>query len=85
MTHRKDIQVLRGLSIVFVLLFHFEVSGAGNGFLGVDIFFVISGFLMALLYDKDDISGFFGRRARRLLPAYFTTIVATVLAAAWLT
>ncbi|MGB7298060.1 MAG: acyltransferase family protein [Burkholderiaceae bacterium] len=85
MTHRKDIQVLRGLSIVFVLLFHFEVSGAGNGFLGVDIFFVISGFLMALLYDKDDISGFFGRRARRLLPAYFTTIVATALAAAWLT
>jgi peptidoglycan/LPS O-acetylase OafA/YrhL len=85
MPYRKDIQILRGLSVAMVLLFHFEIWGASNGFLGVDIFFVISGFLMAILYDEKDIAGFLSRRARRLLPAYFATIVATVLAAAWLT
>ena len=48
--YRPDIQILRGLAVIFVALFHLEVSGFGNGFLGVDVFFAISGFLMALLY-----------------------------------
>jgi peptidoglycan/LPS O-acetylase OafA/YrhL len=77
--------MLRGFSVLLVLLFHLEIVGTENGFLGVDIFFVISGFLMAVLYNQTSTSDFFLRRAKRLLPAYFVTIVATVLAAAWLT
>ncbi len=85
MYYRTDFQVLRGFSVLLVLLFHLEIAGARNGFLGVDIFFVISGFLMAVLYKKSSTRDFFLRRAKRILPAYFVTIVATVLAAAWLT
>jgi len=77
--------MLRGFSVLLVLLFHLEIAGTKNGFLGVDIFFVISGFLMAVLYNQTSIGDFFLRRAKRLLPAYFVTIVATVLAAAWMT
>ena len=50
MNYRADIQVLRGVAVVLVVLFHLGFSSIKSGFLGVDIFFVISGFLMAVLY-----------------------------------
>lgn len=80
MTFRNDIQMLRGLSVLFVVLFHLEVGGFSSGFLGVDVFFVISGFLMAKLYNSQDMVEFFKKRARRLLPAYFAVIFLTVFA-----
>ena len=80
MEYRKDIQVLRGISVLFVVLFHFEVSGFSGGFLGVDVFFVISGFLMACLYDTGQACDFFKRRALRILPDYFLTILITLVA-----
>lgn len=77
---RQDIQILRGLAVTFVVLFHLETIGLSSGFLGVDVFFVVSGFLMAILYKQGEAKKFLERRAKRLLPAYFTTIIATLTA-----
>lgn len=85
MDFRNDIQILRGLSVLFVVLYHLEIAGFSSGYLGVDVFFVISGFLMAKLYTPDDKAGFFLKRAKRLLPAYFAVIFLTVLAALFIT
>lgn len=79
MNYRADIQVLRGVSVILVVLFHMGFSSIQSGFLGVDVFFVISGFLMAVLYKNSDISGFYLRRAKRLLPAYYATIFFTIV------
>lgn len=76
---RQDIQILRGLAVTFVVLFHLQITGISSGFLGVDIFFVVSGFLMAILYKDGKPKQFFERRARRLLPAYFTTVIFTLI------
>lgn len=80
MQKRTDIQILRALAVIFVVLFHLEVAGIESGFLGVDVFFVVSGFLMAILYKTGETKKFFERRAKRLLPAYFTTVVITLIA-----
>ena len=85
MTHRDDVQILRGIAVLLVVLFHIGLTDFGSGFLGVDVFFVISGYLMARMYDPRKPGQFFRRRARRLLPAYFGTIVATLMAALVLT
>jgi len=79
MTYRKDIQILRGFAVLIVLLYHFGVPGFKNGFLGVDIFFVISGYLMAALYTPNKKIDFFKRRILRLFPAYFIVIIITLL------
>jgi peptidoglycan/LPS O-acetylase OafA/YrhL len=79
MQYRPDIQALRGLAVTLVVAFHLEWFVLPAGFLGVDIFFVISGYLMAGLYDPSDVKGFFIRRAKRLLPAYFAAVIATGL------
>lgn len=80
MEYRKDIQILRGISVLLVVLFHLEIGGFKSGFLGVDVFFVISGYLMAIFYNPERKWEFFVKRARRLLPAYFAIIVVTLLA-----
>lgn len=80
MKHRQDIQILRGLAVIFVVLFHLEIAGLKSGFLGVDVFFVVSGFLMAILYKQGEAKKFFERRAKRLLPAYFAIVTLTLLA-----
>lgn len=76
--YRADIQVLRGLAVIVVVIFHFSPDLMPSGFLGVDIFFVISGFLMCSLYKPDSkeklVSAFYQRRFSRIIPAYFTTI-----------
>ena len=79
MTYRKDIQILRGIAVLLVILYHLGLAGFKSGFLGVDVFFVISGYLMAVLYDKNNKLYFFKRRAIRLLPAYFIAILSTLI------
>jgi len=81
---RADIQVLRALAVMLVVLFHLWPGIAASGFIGVDIFFVISGFLITghLLNEVDrtgtiSLGRFWLRRARRLLPAAFLVIFAT--------
>ena len=87
--YRADIDGLRALAILPVLLFHFGVPGLPGGFVGVDIFFVISGFVITrgLWADLDagrfSLGGFYERRLRRLLPALGAMFAATTLAA-WL-
>lgn len=73
---RPDIEGLRAVAVVAVVLFHAEIPGLSGGFVGVDVFFVISGFLITgLLWREASTSGsvrlgrFYGARARRLLPA----------------
>jgi peptidoglycan/LPS O-acetylase OafA/YrhL len=89
--YRPDIEGLRAVAVLGVVLFHAAVPGIGGGFVGVDVFFVISGFLITgLLWREAHGTGtvrlrnFYGARARRLLPAsatvgIITLIVSTVL------
>ena len=72
---RNDIQLLRGVSVLLVLLFHLEMQGFENGYLGVDIFFVLSGFLMGSLYNRYSPIEFYRRRIERIAPAYFAVIL----------
>lgn len=81
---RQDIQFLRGLAVLTVVLFHLEVPFFQNGFLGVDIFFVISGFLMAKLFDKGSTLDFYKRRLDRLYPAYALTLFVTLVAGSFI-
>ena len=89
---REDIQALRGLAILLVLLYHAKLDFLKAGYLGVDIFFVVSGFLITQVIRKDleagtfSFSKFYFRRAKRLLPAaYVTFVVTSVLSFAFLT
>lgn len=84
MNYRKDIQILRGVSVLFVVLFHLGFTLFQSGFLGVDVFFVISGFLMAILYSRHNKKAFFIRRAKRLLPAYFIVTLLVVIVSIFL-
>ncbi len=73
----EHIEAMRGVAILLVLAFHLKVPFLSFGFLGVDIFFVISGFLMYFLYSKTDsrqlVKYFYLKRIRRILPAYLVT------------
>jgi peptidoglycan/LPS O-acetylase OafA/YrhL len=88
MTYRSEIDGLRALAVVPVILFHAGFSVFSGGFIGVDVFFVISGFLITSLLMNDLAQGrfslltFYERRARRILPALFL-IVALTVPAAW--
>lgn len=83
---RKDIEGLRALAVLSVILFHLDFAFIPGGFLGVDIFFVISGYLISrnILQDlgkgKFSFKTFYAKRARRLLPALFATLLCTLLA-----
>jgi peptidoglycan/LPS O-acetylase OafA/YrhL len=85
--HRSDIEGLRAIAVIAVLLFHFGVPGTDGGYVGVDVFFVISGFLItALLLREKEATGtislrdFYARRIRRLLPVSFAVVVVTAIA-----
>lgn len=84
---RTDIQVLRGIAVLAVVLYHARVVPLAGGYLGVDIFFVISGFLITghIMQEIDrgrfSFASFYVRRARRLLPAAFCTLILTTLLA----
>jgi peptidoglycan/LPS O-acetylase OafA/YrhL len=86
---RPDIEGLRAVAVIAVVLFHAGLPGVGGGFIGVDVFFVVSGFLITgLLWREASGTGtvalarFYGARARRLLPAAATVLVATCAASA---
>jgi peptidoglycan/LPS O-acetylase OafA/YrhL len=85
---RADIEGLRAVAILMVMLYHLGVEQAPGGFAGVDVFFVISGFLITGLLLREivrtgtiSLVGFYARRAKRLLPAATLVLLATALAA----
>lgn len=83
----KGIDGLRALAVVSILIYHLDIYWIfPGGFLGVDIFFTVSGFLITYLliseiqrHNKVSISGFYNRRAKRLFPALFFLLIASVL------
>jgi peptidoglycan/LPS O-acetylase OafA/YrhL len=87
MKYRPDIDGLRAIAVIAVVLFHAGVPHISGGFVGVDIFFVISGYLITGLILNDMAQGrfsivaFYERRARRILPALFTVLLAASIAA----
>lgn len=87
-SYRADIQGLRAVAVVLVVLDHAGLTFLGGGYIGVDVFFVISGFLITGLLLRDFAAqgrirflNFYSRRARRILPAAALTLVATDIAA----
>jgi peptidoglycan/LPS O-acetylase OafA/YrhL len=86
---RSDINGLRAWAVVAVVFYHFGIPGFGGGFVGVDVFFVISGFLMTGIVirglERDDLSlfGFYMARARRIVPA-LVGLCAVLLGLGWL-
>ena len=89
MQYRSDIDGLRAVAVVPVILFHAGFAGFEGGFVGVDVFFVISGYLITgiligeLATGTFSIARFYERRARRILPALFV-VMAACLPFAWL-
>ncbi|MGQ0458018.1 MAG: acyltransferase family protein [Hyphomicrobium sp.] len=86
LTHRPEIDGLRAIAVLSVVFYHFSIPGFGGGFVGVDVFFAISGFLIGgLLWRELTTSGtlsltnFFARRMRRLAPAYFVMAFVTLV------
>lgn len=86
---RPDIEGLRGIAVLLVVLFHCGLPGIPGGFVGVDVFFVLSGFLITRLLVAEiqetsslNLMSFYARRARRLLPAFAFTSVTTLLVGA---
>jgi peptidoglycan/LPS O-acetylase OafA/YrhL len=87
---RSDIEGLRALAVLAVVAFHAGIPGVGGGFVGVDVFYVLSGFLITGLLVSEvertgriSLSRFWARRARRLLPAASLVLVVTAVASAF--
>jgi peptidoglycan/LPS O-acetylase OafA/YrhL len=82
---RYEIQILRGISVIAVILYHFNKTSFPQGYLGVDIFFLISGFLITgtILNDLErrnfTFKNFYIKRARRILPGLMSTLSLTIL------
>lgn len=90
MRYRSEIDGLRAIAVLPVVFFHAGLPGFEGGFIGVDIFFVISGYLITGILLSDmakgqySIIGFYERRARRILPALFAMLAAATGLALWL-
>ncbi|WP_425565402.1 acyltransferase family protein [Sphingomonas limnosediminicola] len=87
LTFRPDVEGLRAIAVILVVAFHYGVAELSGGFIGVDVFFVISGFVITRMLQAEfqsratiDLIGFYGKRARRLLPACGAMVVATLIA-----
>ncbi|HZW48151.1 MAG TPA: acyltransferase, partial [Microvirga sp.] len=84
LAHRRDIDGLRAIAVLAVILFHWNLAPFGGGFVGVDVFFVISGFLIASTLRSDiergrfSVLGFYERRLRRIVPALLVLVLAVV-------
>jgi len=87
--YRPDIDGLRSIAVVPVVLYHAQFYFMRGGYVGVDVFFVISGYLITGMIAPDieagrfSISGFYRRRVLRIFPALFAMLLATALGAAW--
>lgn len=83
--HRTDIDGLRALAVIPVILFHAGYDWVSGGFVGVDVFFVISGFLISSILVKEMNAGYFTfaqfyeRRVRRIVPALLTVLIASLI------
>lgn len=91
MKYRPDIDGLRALAVTSVITFHAGIPAINGGYIGVDIFFVISGFLISgiLLNELEthgqiEIRTFYARRIRRLFPALYAVLLTTLFASAWI-
>ncbi len=79
--YRPDIDGLRAIAVLPIVLFHFRVKGFDGGFVGVDIFFVISGFLITSIIkseieqNKFTFKNFYLRRAKRIIPAFLPVLI----------
>ena len=89
MEFRRDINGLRAYAVLAVMLYHFGIAGIEGGFIGVDVFFVLSGFLMTSIILRGieqrnfSILAFYASRARRIVPA-LTMVCLVLLAVGWL-
>src|SRR5215208_5646334 len=88
---RADIEGLRGVAILLVVLFHAGVPRLAGGFVGVDVFFVLSGFFITGLLLRElartgevRLGEFYGKRALRLLPPLLLVLLVTLAAVMWL-
>lgn len=90
MKHRADIDGLRALAVIAVIFFHAGIPPFSGGFTGVDVFFVISGYLITgillndISRDRFSIAYFYERRVRRILPALFAVLIFASIATYWL-
>ena len=86
MRHRDDIDGLRAIAVLPVILYHFDLGPFSGGYVGVDIFFVISGFLITSIIAREIEAGhfsliaFYERRIRRIFPAAFAMVGAVTIA-----
>jgi peptidoglycan/LPS O-acetylase OafA/YrhL len=84
-TYRPDIDGLRAIAVLAVVGFHGEIAAFRGGFAGVDVFFVISGYLISgiivrsLENDRFSFAGFYARRVNRIMPALLVVLVATAI------
>lgn len=87
MKYRAEIDGMRAIAVVPVILFHADIPGFSGGYVGVDVFFVLSGYLISGIILDDLEQGrfsllrFYERRARRILPVLFLTLVLCSVAA----
>ena len=89
-TYRADIDGLRAIAVLAVVIYHARTSMLPGGFVGVDVFFVISGFLISgIIFTRVDrrvfsILDFYRRRVQRIAPAMFVVVAFTLAASFWL-
>jgi peptidoglycan/LPS O-acetylase OafA/YrhL len=90
-SYLPDVEGLRGLAILLVVAYHASLPGVPGGYVGVDVFFVLSGYLIIGQLARElestgriDLPAFYARRARRLLPAAGVVFVATLLVSYWM-
>lgn len=89
MQFRNDIQGLRAIAFFLVFIFHLNKNWLPGGFLGVDLFFVISGYLVSSIilqeinHNRFNLSVFFVKRIKRIVPAYFFTLILVAIASSY--
>lgn len=88
--YRADIDGLRCIAVMSVIFYHFQIFAVSGGYVGVDVFFVISGFLIGrsviddIGHGRFSLVAFYERRIRRLYPAFFVVVLATIPVLYWI-